>query len=55
MDNDLNRQFIKKVQVANKYMNMCLISVTIREMQITMTVKNTIQNMLDQPHQNDND
>lgn len=55
MDNDLNRQFIKKVQVANKYMNMCLISVTIGEMQITMTVKNTIQNTLDQPHQNDND
>lgn len=55
MDNDLNRHFIKKVQVANKYMNMFLISATIREMQITTTVKNTIQNLLEWLQQNDND
>lgn len=46
MNKDLNRQFIKKVQVANTYVNVCSVSVIIREMQITTTVKCTISNLL---------
>jgi hypothetical protein len=36
--NELSRQFLKEVQMANKYVKKCLTFLTIQEMQIKMTL-----------------